>query len=85
MPIMPFIQNETLSQIADNLGLYILSNINSYEPLVKMVGTWSVEERFLECLYRLVKGKCADLEDMLRENLNESHLKVKCSFLSFAN
>jgi hypothetical protein len=80
LPIMPPLDRTvSLLNIAKLLpDLHILANeALQYKPLAAKVRTWHVDERFLECLYRMVNGNCIDLQSVLKERLREMDFMVQ--------
>jgi len=76
LPILPPIMSVGLRKIADKLGLYVLGNTHSYRPLAEMVRAWAIEERFVECLRRVVNSNCSSLENILRDKLDKDDVEV---------
>jgi hypothetical protein len=73
--IMPPIDDAEMKYICDRLPeFYVLPNILLQSMAMEIKCT--VEERFLDCLYRLVEGEGTAVEKWFRKNLEPHHLKV---------
>ena len=75
LPILPPMRHGSFRRIADKLpGLYILSNLNFMEEKSQEM---SLADRFVECLYRMVRGQCFKLEKLFRKKLTIADLMVR--------
>ena len=80
LPVMPPLDGTHLLNIAKRLpDLHVLANeACRYKPLAdKVLRTWDIDERFLECLYRMVNGNCLELRSVLKERLSGLELTVQ--------
>ena len=73
--VLPPATDVQLREICDALpDFYVLEDLK-FEAMAKQV-TVSDKERFLDCLYQLVKGDCKDVEEWLRKRLTLNQLEV---------
>jgi hypothetical protein len=83
LPILPPIPNydgyERFGEIAHLLpDLYVLRDVK-YPPLLKKIQDCLFADRFLRCLYLMVKGNCSDLEPLFLKKMTKSQLSVSTS------